>query len=177
MKITELGDQAKLQLIQNRWNDSSKYIEEVKKLYDENTNWYDNNPDYIKAIPKKKVKVRSNRIFVNTEAVINSLIANPPKPNFIPTHTTQESKDLALSLEQYFNIKYQVLDVKSTLRRGLRNIYFCRLIVLKPFWNAKINDFDVKSLDPRNVRFGKTSVNETNSEYCIEEIEDNLIAV
>lgn len=177
MKLSSLTEQQKLQLIRNRWNDSASVWEEVKKLYDENSNWYDNNPDYIKAVPKKKVKVRANRIFVNTEAVINTLIANPPKPNFLPTHTTQESKDLAGTLEKYFNIKYQVLDVKSILRKGLRNLYFSRLIVLKPFWNAKINDFDVEVIDPRKVRFSKTSVNETDSEFAIEEIEDTLIAV
>ena len=177
MKITQLTDNQKIQLIQNRWNESDSVWGEVKKIYDANTNLYDNNPDYLKAIPKKKVKVRANRIFVNTEAVINSLIANPPKPNFLPTHTTQESKDLALSLEQYFNIKYQNLDVKSTLRRGLRNLYFSRLIVLKPYWNPRINDFDVKALDPRNIRVAKTAVNEQASEFVIEEIEDNLVAV
>ena len=177
MNIKSLTDQQKLQLINNRWEDSGKIWEEVKKIYEDNTNWYDNNPDYMKAIPKKKVKVRANRIFVNTEAVINTLIANPPKPNFLPTHQTQESKDLSNSLEQYFNIKYQVLDVKSCLRRGLRNLYFSRLIVLKVFWNAKINDFDVKPLDSRKVRFSKYATNETESEVAIEEIEDNLIAV
>lgn len=177
MKITNLKDSEKLQLIQNRWNESSSVWEEIKTIYDSNTAYYDNNPDYMKAIPKKKVKVRANRIFVNTEAVINTLIANPPKPNFLPTHPTQESKDLANSLEQYFNIKYQSLDVKSSLRKGLRNLYFCRLIVLKPFWNPKINDFDVESLDPRKIRVSKTAVNETDSEFVIEEIEDNLSAV
>ena len=176
-KITTLTDQEKIQLIQNRWNEPESVWQEIKSLYDSNTNYYDNNPDYLKAVPKKKVKVRANRIFTNTEAVINSLIANPPKPNFFPTHTTQESKDLSTSLEQYFNIKYQVLDVKSVLRRGLRNLYFCRLIVLKPFWNPKINDFDVKSLDPRNIRVGKHSTNEQSSEFVIEEIEDKLVAV
>ncbi len=177
MKITQLKDEEKILLIQNRWNESESVWGELKKIYDANTNLYDNNPDYLKAIPKKKVKVRANRIFTNTEAVINSLIANPPKPNFLPTHTTQESKDLALSLEQYFNIKYQVLDVKSTIRRGLRNLYFSRLIVLKPYWDAKINDFNVKALDPRNIRVGKTAVNEQASEFVIEEIEDKLNAV
>ena len=177
MKITQLSDQEKLKLIQNRWNESESVWSEIKKIYDANTNYYDNNPDWLKAVPKKKIKVRANRIFVNTEAVINSLIANPPKPNFLPTHTTQESKDLALSLEQYFNNKYQVLDVKSVLRRGLRNLYFSRLIVLKPFWNPKINDFDVKALDPRNIRVGKYATNEQSSEFVIEEIEDKLVAV
>lgn len=177
MNITKLNDQQKLLLIQNRWNSSSSIWEEIKKIYDSNTAYYDNNPDYMKAIPKKKVKVRANRIFTNTEAVINTLIANPPKPNFLPTHTTQESKDLALTLEQYFNIKYQVLDVKSVIRKGLRNLYFCRLILLKPFWNPKINDFDVESLDPRKVRFSKKANNEQDTDFVIEEIEDSLLAV
>ena len=63
------------------------------------------------------------------------------------------------------------------MRKGLRNLYFSRLIVLKPFWNAKLNDFDVIAVDPRKVRVSKTATNELESEFAIEEVHDSVEAI
>jgi hypothetical protein len=60
---------------------------------------------------------------------------------------------------------------------GLRNLYFGRLIIIKPFWNPVINDFDFRAVDPRRVLFGKYARKEQDSEFSIEEIEDNLCAL
>jgi hypothetical protein len=57
---------------------------------------------------------------------------------------------------------------------GLRNLYFSRFFVIKAFWNAKINDFDVVALDPRDVRVGKYAKKEDETEFVIEEIKENL---
>jgi hypothetical protein len=43
---------------------------------------YKNEPEWLKNIPRKKSRVRANRIFVNQETVINSLISNPPNLTF-----------------------------------------------------------------------------------------------
>ncbi len=48
---------------------------------------------------------------------------------------------------------------------------------MKPFWNAKINDFDVRVIDPRKIRFSKTSTKEEDSEFAIEEVTDTLTSV
>lgn len=60
---------------------------------------------------------------------------------------------------------------------GLRNLYFGRLVVIKPFWNHKINDFDFKALDPRKVRFSKFAKKEEESEFAIEEVTDTALAI
>lgn len=177
MKISELKDNQKLNLINNRWQASDDLWSEIKTITEVNTRIYDNNPDYLKNLPRKRARVRANRVFVNTEAVINSLIANPPQPNFIPTRNTPEAQNLSTVLESYFTLQYDLRNTKEVLRKGLRNLYFSRLIVLKVFWNHKINDFDVKEIDPLKVRFGKTSTDEQSSEYAIEEICDSLSAV
>jgi len=169
------GDLSKL--VENRWNSSDSIWQKVKKTYEINTKVYENEPEWLDKVPATIQKVMANRITPNMEAVINSVIANPPGINFIPGREGEESENLARKLEGYFRKKYQDLNVKETTRMGLRNLYFSRLIVLKVFWNAKINDFDVKALDPRNVRFGKTSRNEQESEFAIEEIPDNLCAL
>jgi hypothetical protein len=146
-------------------------------MYDMELKNDDRMPEYVKGLPNKVPRIRANRIFTNTEAVINSLIANPPKPNITPGRNTPEAIELAQLQEKYFVNRYDELNIKETLRKGLRNLYFGRLIVLKPYWNPKTNDFDAISIDPRKVRFAKYSTKEIESEFAIEEIEDQLEAV
>lgn len=173
----KLDDKAWAKLIDKRWNDSQSVWDVIEKTYKTNTSIYNNEPEWLKEIPVKKSKVRSNRIFRNVESVINALISNPPKPNIIPGRDTPESRELAMQQERYFINKYTELNVKEELRKGLRNLYFARLLVLKPFWNAKNNDFDVKALDPRKVRISKSATNADDSEFVIEEVTDNLLSV
>lgn len=180
MDISTLTDAQKSNLIENRWNSSNSVWEIVKKAYESNLRVYRNHPDWIDGnnfAVKKKAKIRANRIFRDVESVINSLIANLPQPNFIPTRDTPESKELAQMEQKFFIKKYTDLNVKEQMRKGLRNLYFCRLIMIKPFWNKKTNDFDAISIDPRNVRVNKKSTKEENSDFCIEEISDNLTSV
>jgi len=176
-KIHELTDDQKCKLVDNRWNSSESIWDTVQKVYDANMNAYKNTPQWLQELPRKKSKVRANRIYVDMEAVINSVIANPPKPIVMPGRQTPQAKDIAAAKEKYFQIKYTERNSKETLRKGLRNLYFARLIVIKKYWDPKINDFNSKALDPRNVRFGKASTKEDDSEFAIEEISDNLTAV
>lgn len=177
--ITKLDDTQKAQLIENRWKSSSEIWDIVERTYKQNTAIYENRSEWLQYIPerRKKFKVQANRIFVNMEAVINSLIANPPGINILPSGDGVPSQDFASSLEDYFRKKYDDLNIKEVIRMGLRNLYFSRLIVIKPFWNTVINDFDFRSIDPRNIRVGKYARKEQDSEFAIEEIEDNLCAV
>ncbi len=177
LKISDLSNQQKCDLVENRWTSSESIWDLVNKTYDMNLNAYKNQPDWLKELPRKKSKVRANRIFVDMEAVINSVIANPPKPIILAGRDTPESKELASKQEKYFLIKYTERNTKEILRKGLRNLYFGRLIVFKKFWDPKINDFNTRALDPRKVRFGKASTKEDDSEFAIEEIEDTLSAV
>jgi hypothetical protein len=175
--IAQLADNELSKLIENRWQSSDEVWQTVKSTYETNTSFYDNEGDWLNKLPTTIEKTQANRITPNMEAVINSVIANPPGFNFIPGRESEQSQELARKLERFYLKKYQDLNIKEDMRMGLRNLYFARLIVLKPFWNKKINDFDVKSIDPRNVRFSKFSTKEVESEFAIEEVEDNLIAL
>jgi hypothetical protein len=169
------GDLAKL--IEQRWSSSDTLWQTVKSTYEINTKFYENKPAWIDKLPATLNKTLANRITPNMEAVINSVIANPPGINFIPGREGEESQTLARKMEGYFRKKYRDINFKETMRMGLRNLYFARLIVLKPFWNPKTNDFDLRSIDPRDVRFSKYAKNEQESEFAIEEITDNLCSL
>lgn len=177
VKLQDLDDTQLGTLIENRWKSSESIWDIVGKTYTENTSFYRGKPSWLETLPRKQPKVRTNRIFVNTEAVINSLISQPPVPNILPGRDTPEAKDLAQIQEKFFIRKYTDLNVKETLRKGLRNLYFSRLIVLKPFWDSKINDFNARALDPRKVRIAKNSTKEDDSEFAIEEVTDSLLSV
>lgn len=177
--ISQLDDTQKAQLVEGRWSSSSEIWDELNRVYKQNTNVYGNKSDWLQYIPERrnKFRVQANRVFVNMEAVINALIANPPGINVLPSRDGDTAQDFARKLESYFRKKYSDLNIKETLRMGLRNLYFARLLVIKPFWNPVINDFDYRSIDPRVIRVGKYARNEQASEFAIEEISDNLCAV
>jgi len=177
--IEKLTDVQKSQLIDKRWSSSESVWEVVSKTYDQNTRIYTNSSDWLGSIPEKRRKyaVQANRIFVNMEAVINSLIAEPPGLNILPARETEEAKEFAMKQEKFFRKKYTDRNIKEIVRMGLRNLYFARLLVIKPFWNPVINDFDFRAIDPRNLRVGKYARKEIDTEFAIEEIEDNLCAV
>lgn len=177
--VTSLDDLQKAKLIEQRWASSSSVWDTVEKIYKQNTAIYQNKSQWLDYIPEKRrpYQVQANRIFVNMESVINSLIANPPGLNILPSRDGAEAQEFARQLEEYFQKKYLDLNIKETVRMGLRNLYFARLLVIKPFWNPAIDDFDFRAVDPRKVRIGKYARKEIESEFAIEEIEDNLCAV
>lgn len=177
--LDNLTPQQKIQLINERWESSAVLWDKLKELYDTNLRIYQNNPSWIDSnvALRRRPKIRANRIFRDMESVINALIANPPQPNFIPTRDTPEAKEVSQLQQQYFLKKYKDLNVKEQIRKGLRNLYLSRLIVLKPFWNTKINDFDVRAIDPRRIRVSTTSTKEDDTEFVIEEVTDSIMSV
>lgn len=177
--ITTLDDAQKARLVEARWTSSSELWDIVAQVYKQNTAIYSNKADWINWLPfnRQRWVVHANRIFTNTEAVINSLIANPPGVNILPARDGEVAQDFASKLESFFRKKYLDLNLKETFRKGYRNLYFGRIVVLKAFWNPTINDFDFRAINPNNVRFGKHASKEQDSEFAIEEIEDNLCAV
>lgn len=181
MKIdfTKLDDTQKAKLVEARWTSSSEIWDIVNKIYKQNVAIYSNKADWLDSIPQKRkiYTVQANRIFVNMESVINAVIANPPGVNILPSRDGEVAQDFARKLESFFRKKYLDLNVKETMRMGYRNLYFGRLMVIKPFWNPIINDFDFRVVDPRNIRFGKYARKEQDSEFAIEEIDDNLCAL
>lgn len=177
--IQSLDEKQKARLVDGRWASSDELWDKVKGIYKHNTAVYENKAEWLQLIPqrRKNFRVQANRVFVNMEAVINALIANPPGVNILPARDGEAAQDFARKLESYFRKKYTDLNVKETYRMGLRNLYFARLIVIKAFWNPKINDFDFRAIDPRKIRVGKYARKEPDTEFVIEEIDDNLCAV
>jgi len=177
--ISKFNDTQLNELVDSRWSSSSELWDTVSKTYTINTSIYENKANWLQFVPerRKKYQVQANRIFVNTEAVINSLIANPPGLNILPARDGEEAQEFARKLESFFRKKYTDLNIKEVSRMALRNLYFGRLLVIKAFWNPLINDFDFRAVDPRKLRVGKYARKEQESEFAIEEIDDNLCAV
>lgn len=177
VSIPSLTEWQQCQLVDNRFAEGQTIYDVISKAYNSNIKIYKNQPSWIDSLPAKRAKLRANRIFSDMEAVINALIANPPKPEFIPARDTPEAKQLATAEETYFNKKYADRNIKEVMRKGLRNLYFGRLIVVKTFWDSTINDFNARALDPRKIRIAPNAIKEQDSEYVIEEVEDYLLSV
>lgn len=180
--IKTLSDTQKSKLIDVRWTSSSEVWDTVERVYKNNTAIYENKSNWLSSIPYRRQSsvVQANRVFVNMEAVINSLIANPPGINILPSRDGDVAQEFARKIESFLGKKFIDLNTKETMRKGLRNLYFGRLIVIKAFWNPLLGDggdFDFRAIDPRTVRFGKHSTKERDTEFAIEVIDDNLCSV
>lgn len=180
--IDEMKDDSKAKLVDNRWASSSEVWDTIDRVYKQNTAIYENRASWLSNLSQRRrnYQVQANRIFTNTEAVINSLIANPPGINVLPSRDGNTAQDFARKLENFLRKKFLDLNIKETMRMGYRNLYFGRLFVIKAFWNPKLGqggDFDFRAIDPRKVRFGKFARKEQESEFAIEEIEDSLCNV
>lgn len=180
--IDEMTDDSKAKLVDNRWFSSSEVWDTIDRVYKQNTAIYENRASWLSNLSQRRrnYQVQANRIFTNMEAVINSLIANPPGINILPSRDGNTAQDFARKLENFLRKKFLDLNIKETMRMGYRNLYFGRLFVIKAFWNPKLGqggDFDFRALDPRKVRFGKFARKEQESEFAIEEIEDSLCNV
>jgi len=82
--LAKLKDSDLAKLIETRWSSSDTLWQIIKKTTEINTKAYENKSPWIDQVPATIAKVQANRIFPNMEAVINSVIANPPGINFIP---------------------------------------------------------------------------------------------
>lgn len=179
INIEELDDKQKIELINNRWESSASVWDIIDSVYKRNTAIYENKAQWLTNLPyvRQQWVVQANRIFPNMEAVINSLIANPPGINILSNRKGEETKEFSAKLENYFRKKYLDRNIKETMRKAYRNLYFGRLLMIKPFWNTEIDDFDFRAIDPRKVRVGKYAIKEQDTEFAIEEVEDNLCSV
>lgn len=189
INFADLTDAQVNLLVADRWTSAEDVWTIVNRVYKRNTIAYEcevnpvaNDPNqaesripqYIATIPRRRHRVRSNRIFTDTEAVVNSLITNPPVLQIMPGRVSEESQELAQLQEDFFLHQYDSRNFKEVVRKALRNLYFGRLAVIKPFWNPDINDFDAKAINPTKVRISKRATREDNAEFVIEEVTDNL---
>ena len=105
--IATLTDDQMNRLIEGRWNSSSEIWDTVERVYKDNIAVYSNESSWTESIPfaRKNYRIQANRVFVNMEAVINSLIANPPGLNILPSREGQIAQDFSRKLESFFRKK------------------------------------------------------------------------
>jgi hypothetical protein len=174
--VSKLRDDQLVRLLTNRWNEAEPLWSEIEKIYESNKRIWQNNPEWLSKVPDTRSKARDNRIFMSTETVISNLTGRPSKPNVIPANETREAGIIADDLQDFFLAKYRDLHLKKEVRKGLRYLFFSRLIVMKVFWNPATDDFDQKAVKPTMIRFNPNATKEM--EWAIEKVEEyatNLI--
>lgn len=171
--VSELTNDEKVRLLNNRWEEAAPLWEQIEKIYKGNKRIWQNDPEWLSKVPKTRSRARDNRIFMATETVISTLTGRPSKPNVIPANETREAGVIADNLQDFFLAKYRDLHLKKEVRKGLRYLFFSRLIVMKVFWNPKTDDFDTKAVKSTMIRFNPNATKEM--EWSIERIEDYAI--
>lgn len=175
LDIIKIDDKDIIRLASNRHGSSGDLWAKIETDYRKYKAVWENFPEWLKNIPATKSTIRDNRVHLSVETNISMVTARPSKPSVSAANETDEAKEVSESLHKLLLQKYRELDVRKTMKRGLRYLFFSKLIVLKVFWNREIDDFDTRVVDVRKVRFSKRSTNEKESEFVIEDIETNLL--
>lgn len=178
MDISLLDDSSKIKLIENRWKSADTLYSKIKEAYEKNKSLWQNREERNDNIfdkffysLKRKNKIKDNRVFLAVESVLNNLTGRPSKPSVVPANKDdKESQRIANNLQKVFIEKYKILGVKKQMKKGLRRLLFSRLMVLKVFWDNTIDDFNMKSVDSRNIRISPKAERSDESEFHIEEI-------
>lgn len=170
-QFQELSPAQKIQLIDNRWKASSPVWEKLGADYERNESIWRNDPDWVKRISERKSKVRVNRTFLAMETVVSRLTSRPAKPNAVGANGTEEAMQIAEDVQRFMLRQYDERDTAEHVKRMLRSLFFAKLGVLKVFWDAELDSFSVKAVDPRRVRFAPHASGVRDTEYAIEEID------
>lgn len=173
--VSKLTDDQLVRFINNRWTEAGSLWSEIEEHYAENKKRWQNNPDWVKEVPKKRSKARDNRLFLATESVITNLTGRPSKPNAIPANETDEAKVISDNLQEFVLDRYKKIKMKKKMRKGLRQLFFSRLVVLKVFWDSAFDNFDEKPVSPLKIRFTPiTALEKEEVEVWMEEIDCSL---
>ena len=175
INILDTDDKVLQKVFQNRNKQSETIAETINKSYKKNIKTWKGEDESFAKLPQGASKAKDNRIFMAVESQINKVTARPIKPMVLPANETDDAKIIASNLQDVFLEAYRDRQVKKHVKRSLRKLHFGRLFCLKVFWNDEIDDFDVRSMDPRKVRFGKTATTEKESEFSIELVDDKGI--
>lgn len=170
--IDSLDDNKKILLIDNLWDEGKEMWDIVGKSFQKYKKVWQNEPDWLVEVPRKRSKCRDNRTFLAVESVISTLTGRPSKPNVIPIVENDESKQISNDLQDVFLAKYRDLGMKAKLRRALRFLFMSKFMCLKVVWDKQKNDFDTIVVDSRNIRVSKRCSSMFDTEYAIELVKD-----
>jgi hypothetical protein len=177
MKISEIAsEQKQTQFIENLWKEGDTLFSLVGKELERNKKIWQNNPEWLSEVPRKRSKARDNRLWRAMEKVISTVSARPSKPNVENILSSEKGRELSNDLQDVFLQKYHDLGMKGKIRRALRYLFLSKFFCLKVVWLNDRDDFDVIVVDSRKVRVRKNSTGMHDTDFVIEEIEDALVS-
>jgi hypothetical protein len=175
IEVDKLDDETLVSVYKNRNLQSQDLWTTLIKEYKRRRNIWKGQPEWLATVPRKRSHMRDTRVFLATESQINNVISRPVKPDILPANESEDAKVISSDLQDLFLDKYVTLGVKKTFRRALRNMHFSKIFCIKVFWNIATDDFDVKAVDPRKVRFSRNASKEEDTEFSIETIDDKRV--
>ncbi len=127
-----------------------------------------------------KAKSVYNRIFEGTETIVPVVTGSAHQFIAIPGEENDLSVERAKRLQKVLSRKYADIEMQRLLEEATRDIILKRFGVLEWFWDANLDDVNVRTLDPRLVLIPRLRVDANGGlpytlelqEYVRDEIEE-----
>lgn len=152
-----------------KWKkESEQYHNELLKYQKISEQYYLGNQTSRDRIPDYLSNTVENRIFEAVETIVPVVTAAAHSFQVMPGSKDEKSIQRADKLQKLLRRKYETLLMQEKLEEITRHLLLYRFGVLKVFWNKKIDDLDVKVIDPRLMYFPKLRVKPNDLPYKME---------
>lgn len=173
-KLSQLKPDEVVKFVESRWNSGATLFTEIAARKERNLKIFKNEPEWLDQISSKKSKARQNRIFTDLEHVNNFLLARPSMPLILGGKEDAASAEVKEDLHAYLVKKNSSKQVKTKIKRAMRQLYTSRLFTIKVVWDVNTNDWALKNIDVKNIRFSKRASNEEECEVIQEKVTEPL---
>lgn len=156
IKLSQLDDKEKVKFVQNRWNSSQDVFSAISARKKVNLKIWQNNPEWLNKVHGDESKVRQNRIFMGLEHLNNFLLSRPSAPLILDGGGDDgEAEEFREDIHEFLLERNGHKEIKTKVKRAMRQLYLSRLFVLKMVWDGSENDFALRNVNVDDLRFSK----------------------
>ena len=167
----DMNDQELLSLSQQFLGESQPFHDALLKVQKNNEQYYLGNQTKKNSIPTHKCNAVQNQIFMGVETIVPVMTSNAAQFVATPAQETDESQELANSLQEILKLQYDARRVKKHLEQAARHMIIYRLGIIKVFWDEYIDDWNLRTVRPQRIWIPKYGSNVDELPYVLEKID------
>lgn len=176
VSVTEIIDpkteEAELVKLINGWEQESEdFYNHLRRVWEENLEYYKGNQTDVGSIAGKRSKAVENRIWMGVETTIPIATSRLPDIEVVTEDTDEQSQMDAQDTQDILGFQMERLGMQEKAEYFVRHQLLKRFGVFKVGWNQEGDDVDIKVIDPKRLRFPKFGRSVNELAFILEELE------
>lgn len=167
----KMSDEKLISQIDQWEKESEELYTALKRVWDENLQYYKGVQTGVESIYGKQSKVVENRQFMSIETMIPIATSRLPDIVVKPGGEAEQDQMDARDLQDIIAYHFERVGIQFKAEMFLRDMLLKRYGVFKPCWNKEEDDVDVKWVDAKRIRVPKFGIDVQAAAFVIEDLE------